>query len=443
MSGTDDRIVRTIACGAGFAGDRTDPAVKLAESGQVDTIVLECLAERTLVPGLRARRRDPGSGADSRIERRLTPILQSPASSKCRIISNFGAANPVSGAQRIERLAKDLGRSGMRIAAAIGDDVRHLADRIAWDGSIEGDLLGAHAYLGTNGIVEAVENQADIIVTGRTADSALFAGDLLPYLDGSEDAFAGAIAVGHLLECSGQLTGGNFEAPGVPPLGSSDLANLGYPIARVFEDGTAEITVVDGSPALINRLTCTLQLLYEVHDPSAYITPDLTVDFSGVSIEEIGPSRVRVSGARAADRPARLKVSGFVDRPGAISDVEIAFAGRGALDRARRAADVLRLRLAHLPEQDLRIDLVGLNSVLGAASRAINSEPPEVRVHVSAKFDDAGDAQLAEDEVYALTLSGPAGGCGVRSEQRPRLEVVNGYIDRELVKPSVEWSNIP
>jgi hypothetical protein len=436
-------MVRTIACGAGFAGDRTDPAVKLVESGQVDTVVLECLAERTLVPGLRARQRDPNSGADSRIERRLRPILQSPAGRNCRIISNFGAANPVSGAQRIQRLAREMGQSGMRIAAAIGDDVRHLADHIAWDGSIEGSLLGAHAYLGVGGILEAADAGADVIVTGRTADSALFAGDLLPHLDGSDDAFAGAIAIGHLLECSGQLTGGNFEAPGVPPLSSADLANLGYPVAHVYPDGSAEITVADGCPAMINRLTCTVQLLYEVHDPSAYITPDLIVDFTGISIEEIGPSRVRISGARAAGRPSRLKVSGFVDRPGAISDVEIAFAGRGALERARRAADVLRIRLEHIPKEQIRIDLVGIDSVLGAASPSLNAAPPEVRVHVSAKFDDARDAQLVEDEVYALTLSGPAGGCGVRSEQRPRIEVVNGFVDRELVKSSVEWSNIP
>lgn len=432
--------VRTVACGAGFAGDRIDPAVALAGSGHVDAVVLECLAERTLVPGLRARRGNPEAGADSRLRRRLAPLLPAARANGCRIISNLGAANPESAGRQISGLARELACDGLRVAAIVGDDVRHLAHLIRWDGSIEGDLLGAHAYLGTDGLVDAVREGADVVVTGRVADSALFAADLIPWLDGSADALAGAAAVGHLLECSGQITGGNFEAGGTSGLSARDYAGIGYPLAEVAADGTAEITVLDGMPGRVDRLTCTLQLLYEVHDPSAYITPDVIVDFSGVSIEQIGPKRVRVSGARGAGRPTLLKVSGFVERPGAIADVEIAYAGRGALDRARLAADILRLRLDDIPQDDLRIDLVGVDSVLGAASPRSNADPAEVRVHVSARFADAAHAQIVEDEVYTLTISGPAGGCSVRSEQRPRLEIVNGFIDRTLVSPSVIWS---
>lgn len=432
-------FVRSIAGGAGFAGDRIDPAVKLAHSGRVDTIALECLAERTLVPGLRARRRDPAKGADPRIARRMNPLLAPAAANGCRIISNFGAANPPAGACEVAALARTQGLTGLRIAAVTGDDVSHLGNHIRWDVPIDGDLLGAHAYIGTAGIVEATLDEADVIVTGRAADSALFAGALIPWLDGSNAALAGAIMLGHLLECSGQVTGGNFEAPGPGALTAADYADLGFPIADICADGSFEISVLDGSPGRIDRLTTTLQLLYEVHDPAAYITPDLTIDFTGVVIEELGPQRVRVSGARAAGRPAELKVSGFVDRPGAIADVEVGYAGHGALGRARIAADVLRLRLAAIPQDDLRIDLVGIDSVLGRLSGAGTGEPAEARVHISARFADAAEAQIIEDEVYALSLSGPAGACSFRSETRPRLEIVNGFVARERVTTQVEW----
>ena len=208
------RRARTIGGGAGFAGDRIEPAVALAASGQVDAVVLECLAERTLVPGLRARRTNPEAGADPRLRRRLTPLLPAARANGCRIISNLGAANPAAAARQIAKLAGELDCKGVRVAGVLGDDVLHLRDEIAWERPVEGDLLGAHAYLGTGGLIEAVEGGADVVVTGRVADSALFAAELAPYLDADPDAFAGATAVGHLLECSGQITGGNFEGPG-------------------------------------------------------------------------------------------------------------------------------------------------------------------------------------------------------------------------------------
>lgn len=326
---------QVVAGGAGFSGDRVEPAVALAASGLVNAVALECLAERTLVPGLRARKSDSTAGFDPRLDRRLTPLLPAARQNACRVITNLGAANPQAAARRVAVLAKRLGLAGLRIAAVIGDDVAAHADLIDWREPIEGQLLGAHAYLGADAIAEAVREDADVIITGRVADSALFSAEVLGILDGSADALAGATTVGHLLECSGQITGGNFEAPGGAGLDAAALADLGFPIARVFADGSAEISLLDGAPGRVDRLTTTLQLLYEVHDPAAYITPDVTIDFTGIRIDEIGQNRVRVSGARARGRPETLKVSGFVDRPGVIADVEIGFAGTGALERAR------------------------------------------------------------------------------------------------------------
>jgi hypothetical protein len=439
LFGSGDMTSRVIACGAGFAGDRTDAAVGLAASGFVDAIALECLAERTLVPGLRARRTDPQAGADPRLRRRLTPLLPAAHAAGCKVISNLGAANPRSAGRQISELATALGLAGLRVAAVIGDDVAHAAEHVVWSTSFDGELLGAHAYIGADALREAVEDNADVIVTGRAADSALFSAEMLPYLDGAEDSLAGATAVGHLLECSGQVTGGNFEMPDGTSLSALDFANLAFPFARVMPDGTAEISILDGSPGRVDALTCTLQLLYEVHDPSCYITPDVTLDFTGARFEQIGINKVHMSGIRSRGAPQKLKVSGFVESPGMIADVEVGYAGTNALHRAKLASDVLRLRLAEIDPRDLRIDLVGLDSTLGAASLPSPNRLPEVRVHVSARCPDAELAQIVEDEVYALSLSGPAGAGSMRCERRANLAVVDGLIDRQHVKTETLW----
>ncbi len=430
----------SIGSGAGFAGDRIDPAVALARSGQVDAIGLECLAERTLVPALRARAANPEAGADPRLRRRLTPLLPAARATGCRIVSNLGAANPLAAGRAIAALARELGWPGLRVAAVEGDDMMGLLDHVAWTTPVEGVLIGAHAYLGADALVGAVAEGADVVVCGRAADSALFAAPLLPHLDGSPEALAAALTIGHLLECSGQLSGGNFEAPGEPPLAAEDLARLGYPLAHVMPDGTAEITILDDAPGRIDRMTCTVQLLYEVHDPAAYVTPDAIVDFTTIRFEQVGRNRVRMTGPGHRGRPPTLKVSGFVVRPGIIADIEIGFAGTGAYERTRRAVDTLRLRLADWADEDIRIDIVGVNSILGDASAPTNALPSEARLHVSAICVDEAQALIVEDEVYALTLSGPAGGAGVRSERRARIDTLTGFIARERVRPAVHWS---
>jgi hypothetical protein len=431
--------VRTIAAGAGWAGDRIEPAVELARSGLADAIVLECLAERTIVAGLRARAADADAGYDRRLERRLRALLPAAAAHGCCVVSNLGSANPVAGARAAARLAHELGLKS-RIAAVVGDDVAQHADEVAWTREVEGALVGAHAYLGSDGIVEALEGGADVVLTGRCADSALFLAPLVGSLDDDFDARAGGLVVGHLLECGPQVTGGNYEPPGGGGLDGESLARIGYPLARVSPDGSAELFVLDGAPALMDATSCTLQLFYEVHDPSSYITPDGIVDFTGVRFEEAGRNRVRVGGARMNGRPERLKVSGFVERAGLVQDVEISYAGAGALDRARRAADELRTRLDGFADGELLVDLVGVDSVLGRRSPRLQGEPPEVRVHVSAACAGAEQAQNVEDELIGLTVAGPAGAGGIRSERRPRIEAVDGLVDRSLAQPAVVWA---
>lgn len=444
MASTTHAVVSRIGAGAGFAGDRIDPAVALAASGEVDAVVLECLAERTLVPAIKARAENAGAGADPRLRRRLSPLLPAAHITGCRIVSNLGAANPVAAGIAIAKLAQELGLPGKRVAAIEGDDVMALRENINWVRPVQGRLLGAHVYLGSGPLSDALEQGADVVVTGRVADSALFSAVARRHLLPGEQALAGAITVGHLLECGGQLTGGNYEPVGGAGatgrhLSAPDFARLGYPLAHVYADGSADITILDGAPGIVDAMTCSLQLLYEVHDPARYATPDLVVDFSGVRFEQIGPNRVHMSGARSLGPPPSLKVAGFLELPGFIADCEIGFAGTGAFDRARLAAETLRLRLADWPQQDVAIDVVGMDSILRAGS--VQASPgAELRVHVSVRCQDMEQAQTVEDEVYALTLSGPAGGCSVRSERRPRIEVLDGFIDASRVHTQIVWS---
>ena len=419
-----------------------EPAVEMARSGSVDFVGLECLAERTLVTGLIERAADPAKGYDRRLERRLGPLLPAAVANRCGIVTNLGSANPHAAGERIAAMCKANGLSGITVAMLVGDDLSGSLDDVVWEGDpLEegGRWLGAHAYLGVEGMAEAFREGASIVVTGRVADSSLFAAPAIAALDLDAEALAGALTAGHLLECGGQLTGGNLAATKGRQLDAHDLANLGYPTATIERDGSFVLGVLDGKPARLDLVSTTLQLLYEVHDPRLYHTPDLTLDFGNLLLEEVGENRVRVSGARGAGRPESLKAIGFVKRPGEVADVEITYAGEGAIDRAMVARDVLRERVESLGLHDYAVDLVGIDSVLGAVAHlAPGYAPPELRVHISARCTEAEEAQAVEDEVYALTLSGPAGGASLRSERRPHVSVVSGRVARSSVNVSVE-----
>ena len=431
----------SIGAGAGFAGDRIEPAVQMARSGEVDAIALECLAERTLVTAIRAREANPNAGYDSRLRRRFTPLLPH-VGAHCRVVTNLGAANPLGAADATARLARELGRQDLRVAAVIGDDIKDREHEVEWTQTCDdGQWIGAHVYLGLDPMIEALEEGADVVITGRVADSSLVAAAPVQALGLRGPSLASALTIGHLLECSGQLTGGNLTEPGIDDLAGDALSYIGYPIADIDAEGASTIRLLSHQAGRLSVVSCTLQLLYEVHDPGAYITPDAVLDFTDIAFEQIAENRVALTGVRASAPPERLKVIGFLARHGLIADVEIAYSGTGALGRARLAADVLRARLPReLGVEDLIIDLVGVNSVLGAGALPLRCEPPELRVHVSVRCEDGELAQAVEDEVYALTISGPAGGGSVRSERRGRVESITGFMSRNQVRPRVEWA---
>src|SRR6185437_12631478 len=332
--------------------------------------------ERTVALAQQARMKNPESGYDPLLEERMRAVLPLCASKAIKIVTNMGAANPEAAARKTAEIARSLGLSKLKIAAVVGDDVLDACkagdfEIMEFDGTISqfgNRLLSANAYLGAEPMAEALDAGADIVITGRASDPALFLAPMIHAFGWAMDDWnrlgQGTVA-GHLLECAGQITGGYFADP--PYKNVADLARLGFPIGEVGEDGSLVITKVAGSGGGVTAQTCKEQLLYEVHDPARYLQPDVTADFSQVRVEEIGKDRVRVSGGRGTERPPTLKVSvGYVDS--FIGEGQISYAGPGALARGRLALDVVRerLKLTGVAARELRFDLIGVDSLHGA-----------------------------------------------------------------------------
>jgi hypothetical protein len=246
--------------------------------------------------------------------------------------------------------------------------------------------------------------------------------------------------VGHLLECAGQVTGGYLADPDTFPV--PDLARLGFPLAEVDADGTAVITKVAGTGGVVSTATCKAQLLYEVHDPSRYLTPDVVADFSRVRFAEAGTDRVRVSGAGGRERPRDLKVS-VAYRDGFIGEGQISYAGPGALGRARLARDVVveRLRLTGVRCDELRADLIGVDALHGGRAAGAR-EPYEVRVRVAGRVGTGADAARVGREVEALYTNGPAGGGGATASVREVIAIGTTYVPRDRVSTAVHCEEI-
>ena len=442
------RTIR-IGSGAGYSGDRIEPAIELAEKGDIQYLVFECLGERTVALAQQARMKNPDSGYDPLLEERMRAVLPLCAAKGIKIVTNMGAANPEAAARKIADIAKSLGLSALKIAAIVGDDVLDACKDgdlpiMEFDGTIRqlgNRLLSANAYLGAEPMAQALTAGADIVITGRASDPALFLAPMIHAFGWAMDDWnllgQGTVA-GHLLECAGQVTGGYFADPGYKDV--ADLARLGFPIGEVGEDGSLVITKVAGSGGAVTAQTCKEQLLYEVHDPTKYFQPDVVADFSQVKVEEIGPDRVRVSGGRGAQRTDTLKVSvGYVD--GHIGEGQISYAGPGALARGRLALEIVRerLKLTNVAASEWRFELVGVDSLHGPEVSARAGEPYEVRVRVSGRTESLREAVRIGNEVETLYTNGPAAGGGAWKSARDVVAVASVLLPRDLAKPQVRF----
>jgi hypothetical protein len=435
-----------VGCGAGFSDDRIDPAQQMAEQGRVDYLVFECLAERTIARENLTRLKDPERGYTPYLAERFQAVLPACMRNGVRIVTNMGAANPIGAARAVQKEAQALGMSEVPVAVVLGDDVAEVIRanpqlELMESGepveSILPRMAAANAYLGADVVRDALATGAPVVMTGRVSDPSLFLACVLHGHGWRYDDYAkvavGTVA-GHLMECGAQLTGGCFADPGKKDV--PGMATIGFPFADIGADGSLALGKVEGSGGRLDEMTCKEQLLYEMHDPARYITPDCVLDVTDVSFEQTGQDRVRVLGARARPRTPTYKVVvGYHD--GWIGEGEVGYAGPNALSRARLAESIVRerLQMRGFTYPEMRVDYIGMSSLHGMGDG--RPEPYELRLRIAARSPDRKAAQAVGFEVRTLHVNGPAGGGGGSNALREVLGVKSLLLPRELVKTEV------
>ena len=441
-----------VGCGAGFSGDRVDagaPVVRtLIERGGPAALIFENLAERTLATQQLAKRANPELGYEPLLALELRPVLADCLAHGIVIVSNFGAANPEGAAALIQRLAHELGLKAPRIAVVKGDDLSSAQGQAIVQDHLKENFdaarfVCANVYQGAFEIADAIRAGAQIVVTGRVADPSLTLGPAIAHFGWQRDNWdllAGATMAGHLLECGAQVSGGYFADPGMKEV--PGLEDVGFPITEIFADGSCIVSKAARTGGLVDERTVKEQLLYELHDPAAYLTPDVVADITDAVVAQVGPDQVRLSGVRGHPRTATLKANVFFDG-GWFGEGEISYAGPNAEARARLAMDVMQKRMGpHLP---LRFDLIGVSSILGDdGNRLLGAAPiglsTDIRLRVAGQHLDIKVIDQLLREVTALWTGGPAGGGGVRVAKRQRLSTQSCLIARERVPASFSFA---
>jgi hypothetical protein len=450
-----------IAGASGFWGDRNDALLDQVRGGPVDVVMLDYLAEITMSILRMKKLRDPSGGYAGDFLKALGPALDDIVERGVRVTTNAGGMNPRACAEAVVKLARERGHAGLRVGLVEGDDVAdRLAEIAAADpagpdaalahldtgapfATIRERVLSANAYLGADPIAEALRQGARIVVTGRCTDSALALGPLLAHYGWAADDWdrrAAGVVAGHVIECGGQASGGNFAGgwESVP-----DLANLGYPIAEVDESGDFTVTKHAGLGGLVNAAVVKEQLLYEIGDPRAYQTPDATADFTSFSLTDRGGDRVRIAGVRGRPAPDRLKVS-ISYQDGWANAVGLTFVWPHAIERAKATERLLLDRCAKLGLQidAHHVDWIGVNGAWGPMAPPPAGPPNEVLFRMAIRTRDRDSAKRFGEEIAPLVLSGIPGACSGlltgRPEPRPIVNFWPALVPRDAVAPRVE-----
>ena len=434
-----------IAGGQGFYGDATEPlADVLAE--HPDVVVLEALAELTLAILTKDRARDETLGWTRDLPLYLLELLPAVLERGMTVITNAGGINPVAASTMVLQAARNMGVRGLKVATVVGDDLRGRPELLPDDFPAGDDLLFANAYLGARPIVAALEQGANLVITGRVADAALFLAPLVRHHGwGWEDwdLLAAGTVVGHLLECSGQVSGGNHAGAwwDVP-----QPWRFGFPIADVDADGGAVVTKPAAAGGRVDFDTVRQQLLYEVHDPAHYLTPDVVLDMTTVELENLGSDRVQVSGATGRPATGRYKVVAAAGG-GYAADLSLAFGWPDGEAKARATADLARKRIAEagLDLTGWHVELFGVNALHGPAVPAPpDGQPAEVVVRLAWSCSDKETCAKVARQIVPLGLSGPPPAFTAANRARPRpsqlLQLHSGLIDRGPVDAEVRVS---
>lgn len=443
-----------IGNGAGFWGDAPDAPARLAEGGGLDYLTLEYLAELTLSILAHQRAQDPQLGYVTDFPPTLADLIpalrQNPP---VRVVTNAGGLNPEACAKAAAKVLAECGLGHLRVAAVGGDDLMPRLDSLPHEiesfahfdsgvplGERRGSLASANVYLGARGIVQALSDGAQVVITGRVADASLTVGPAV-YEFGWEwndwQRLAAATVAGHLIECGAQVTGGMFSG-WTPEL---DLADIGYPIAELTREGGVTITKPAGTGGTVSTETVAEQLIYEIGDPQHYLTPDVDADFSEVTLQQSADDSVEVRGARGGPAPERYKVS-LAYREGYMASTTIVVAGREAEAKARAAAEIVlqRVRRSGLQLGRTNVECLGTGDVLPGVFPAA-SDASEVVLRISAHATERPPLERLLREVVPLVTSGPPGVTGYtgpRSRPRPVLAYWPTTISRAQVEAVVE-----
>jgi len=440
-----------IASGQGFWGDLQRAPIDQARLGPIDVLVMDYLAEVTMSILQKQKLRDPGLGYARDFVEVVTELAPDIRERGFKIISNAGGVNPVACAEAIVEGARSRGATGLKVAVVTGDDLLDRLDDLIARGvelkhmetgqplaEVVDAIVSANAYLGAQPIAEALAMGADVVVTGRTTDTGLTLAPLVDHFgwDWADfDKMAAGTVAGHILECGAQSSGGNFtDWRDVP-----DMAHIGFPIAEVSADGSFVVTKHPGCGGLVSRGTVAEQLLYEIGDPTDYITPDVVADFTSIQLEDEGGDRVRVSGIQGTPDTEFLKVSAAYAN-GWKATSTLVYAWPEAAAKARAAAQILKDRLdaLGLAFDEYRAEIIGLNALAEttAADPAAEADLDEVQLRVSVRSQDKAAVEQFGREIAPLILTGPSAVTGFAGG-RPRPSEVIAYWPALIPKTEV------
>ncbi len=444
-----------IASGQGFWGDLPNAPINQVRKGPIDYLVMDYLAEVTMSIMQKQKMRNPDYGYARDFVDVISEVLPDIAEKGIKVISNAGGVNPEACKDKILEAIKEQGFDDITVAVVDGDNILDNLDDLISDGhqlanmetgqpvsEIKDELLSANVYFGCRPIVEALNKGADIVVTGRVTDTGLTLAPMVHEFDWSLDDYdkmsAGTIA-GHIIECGGQVSGGNFtDWEDV-----DDFVDIGFPIIEAKPDGNFYVTKHEGTGGLVNEMTVKEQLLYEIGDPSEYITPDCIADFTSINLEQDGENRVHVFGITGRPETDTYKISASYNDGYKLSST-LVYSWPDALKKAKKAGEILEDRANALGLQfdDFRLEYVGVNgcSERPISDELLNAEHEEVQMRVSLSGQNKNDLNRFGKEVAPLILTGPSGVTGFAGG-RPKASGVVAYwpalLDKKAVSPRV------
>lgn len=451
-----DKTVR-LGSGSSHASSLPDMAYTMAREVDIDYLCCDRLAERTLANATLKRKNNESPGYNPSLKSWFEKVLPICVENNITVIGSFGAANPDGAADKVRELATDLGINGVRIAAVMGDNVLKTIENTndplesldtneeLYVDELPNEVISANAYLGASPIVSALQQEAEIVLTGRVADASLFVAPLMyefGWDDTDVDKLASGTAVGHLLECGARATGGTMAYPGYHEV--PDNYDLGLPFADVYEDGRAQVSKPPETGGVVSELTTSAQLCWEIHDPENYKTPDVIANFSDISLMEVRDDVVEVVGAKGKPRPEELKVLIGV-HGGYIADIEKIWAGVDAMERAEYTIEnIIREKIDKFSEQivEYTVDKVGVNAVFGESAADISYDPNEVAVRVAAKFRQREEAERFFRVMGTYMGRGGIGAGGFRRDIQEFVELYPTVIDRSSVNPNVQIKKV-